>query len=132
MGLWFRLCGTYIVQRGGVVVQFRVLLSAVVFDFARAGQAVRLNLMELYWWFKITCSTRARNMPINPSREFLIHAADCKRMARFTHDSENELAWTRMAERWQQCAEWFKSQALAADHHPIARHRPRQFRFAHR
>ncbi len=40
-----------------------------------------------------------------PSEEFLRHAAECKSMARFTHDPENRAAWREMAERWVRCAE---------------------------
>jgi hypothetical protein len=68
-------------------------------------------------------------MPINPSEEFLKHAAECKRMARFAHGSKDKAAWTRMAERWQQCAEWFDSQTLMVNHYPPTQHRPRDFKF---
>ena len=37
---------------------------------------------------------------MNPSEEFLRHAADCQRMAKFTHDPTSKVTWTRMAERW--------------------------------
>jgi hypothetical protein len=51
---------------------------------------------------------------MNPSEEFLKHAADCQRMAKFTRDPESKATWNRMAERWLECAERFKrSQASA-------------------
>jgi hypothetical protein len=51
---------------------------------------------------------------INPSDEFLRHAADCQQMARFTRDPASKATWSRMAERWRHCAEVFQSQRLAA------------------
>ena len=41
---------------------------------------------------------------INPSDEFLRHAADCQQMARFTRDPASKATWSRMAERWRHCA----------------------------
>jgi len=38
--------------------------------------------------------------PINPSDEFLRHAADCQQMAKFTRDPASKATWRRMAERW--------------------------------
>ena len=51
---------------------------------------------------------------INPSDEFLRHAADCQQMARFTRDPASKATWSRMAERWRHCAEVFPSQRPAA------------------
>jgi hypothetical protein len=51
---------------------------------------------------------------INPSDEFLRHAADCQQMARFTRDPASKATWSRMAERWRHCAEVFQSQRSAA------------------
>jgi len=51
---------------------------------------------------------------MNPSEEFLRHAADCQRMAKFTRDRASRETWNRMAERWVRCAEVFKSQRAAA------------------
>ena len=59
---------------------------------------------------------------MNPSEEFLRHAADCQRMAKFTRDPTSKVTWTRMAERWIRCAEVFKSQRAAA--RPAKRFRP--------
>ena len=50
---------------------------------------------------------------INPSDEFLRHAADCQQMARFTRDPASKATWSRMAERWRHCAEVFQSQRPA-------------------
>jgi hypothetical protein len=47
---------------------------------------------------------------IDPSDEFLRHAADCQQMARFTRDPASKATWSRMAERWLHCAEVFQSQ----------------------
>jgi len=46
---------------------------------------------------------------MNPSEEFLRHAADCQQMAKFTRDPTSKQTWSRMAERWVRCAEVFKS-----------------------
>jgi hypothetical protein len=51
---------------------------------------------------------------MNPSEEFLRHAADCQQMAKFTRDPASRATWSRMAERWLQCAENFKSRNEAA------------------
>ena len=52
--------------------------------------------------------------PINPSDEFLRHAADCQQMAKFTRDPASKATWSRMADRWRHCAEVFESQQSAA------------------
>jgi len=45
-------------------------------------------------------------------------------MAKFTRDPASKATWSRMAERWLQCAERFRSQSLAAHHHmPAKRYR---------
>jgi hypothetical protein len=51
---------------------------------------------------------------MNPPEEFLRHAADCERMAKFTRDPASKATWNRMAERWLRCAEVFESQRAAA------------------
>jgi hypothetical protein len=58
---------------------------------------------------------------MNPPEEFLRHAADCQRMAKFTRDPVSKATWSRMAERWLRCAEVFKRQSAAAK--PAKRHR---------
>jgi hypothetical protein len=61
---------------------------------------------------------------MNPSEEFLRHAADCAQMAKFTRDPESRATWSRMAERWLDCAERFKIQSQAAHRNPAkSRHR---------
>lgn len=60
---------------------------------------------------------------MNPSEEFLRHAADCEQMAKFTRDPQSRATWQRMAERWLTCAERFKSESLAAQNAPIKRPR---------
>ena len=62
--------------------------------------------------------------PINPSDEFLRHAADCQKMAKFTRDPASRATWRRMAERWLHCAEVFQSQrAMAQQRPPSQSHR---------
>ena len=58
---------------------------------------------------------------MNPSEEFLRHAADCQRMAKFSRDPTSKATWNRMAERWLRCAETFNRQSAAAK--PMHRHR---------
>jgi len=60
---------------------------------------------------------------MNPSEEFLRHAADCQQMAKFTRDPASKATWSRMAERWLDCAERFKSQSEAIKRTPPKRHR---------
>jgi hypothetical protein len=48
--------------------------------------------------------------------EFLKHAADCQEMAKSTRDPVSKASWSRMADRWLQCAEWAKTQASARSH----------------
>jgi hypothetical protein len=47
---------------------------------------------------------------MNPSEEFLRHAAECQQMAKFTRDPASKATWSRMAERWLRCAEVFQRQ----------------------
>ena len=70
-------------------------------------------------------------MPIDPTEEFLKHAAECKRMARYAHGSEDKAAWARLAERWQRCAEWFKGETLAITRHSTTHHRRTIHNWAH-
>jgi hypothetical protein len=55
---------------------------------------------------------------MNPSDEFLRHAADCQQMAKFTRDPQSRATWSRMAERWIHCAERFDREVLAAHRGP--------------
>jgi hypothetical protein len=63
---------------------------------------------------------------MNPSEEFLRHAADCQQMAKFTRDPASRETWNRMAERWLTCAERFNTESAAVHHRapPKRRHRP--------
>jgi hypothetical protein len=65
---------------------------------------------------------------INPSDEFLRHAADCQQMAKFTRDPASKATWIRMAERWLHCAEVFQSQRQAV---PSKRQPPQPHRRNH-
>ena len=47
------------------------------------------------------------------SEEFLRHAADCQRMAKFAHDRESKSVWSGMAERWFRCAEVAKKHGVS-------------------
>jgi hypothetical protein len=58
---------------------------------------------------------------MDPSEEFLKHAADCQQMAKFTRDPQSRATWIRMAQRWIDCAERFKIQTRA-----VARTPPRR------
>jgi hypothetical protein len=60
---------------------------------------------------------------MNPSEEFLRHAADCQQMAKFTRDPASKATWSRMAERWLNCAERFKSESEAIKRNSPKRHR---------
>ncbi len=66
---------------------------------------------------------------MNPSEEFLRHAADCQRMAKFTRDPASKATWNRMAERWLHCAQVFDRQLAAA--RPAPRHRKSTAEFQH-
>jgi hypothetical protein len=61
---------------------------------------------------------------MNPSERFVKFAAECERMAKFTHTLQNRAVWTRMAERWLRCAELYDRQSSAAQHcEMMKRHR---------
>jgi hypothetical protein len=45
---------------------------------------------------------------LNPSEQFLRHAAECESMAKFSHDPRSRAVWHGMAERWMRCAELAK------------------------
>ena len=50
---------------------------------------------------------------MSPSEEFLKHAADCQQMAWSTRDPQSKATWSRMAQRWRDCAERFEHQSRA-------------------
>jgi hypothetical protein len=58
---------------------------------------------------------------MNPSEEFLKHAADCQKMAKFTRDPQSRATWNRMAQRWMDCAERFKIQTQTVARAPLRR-----------
>ena len=66
---------------------------------------------------------------MNPAEEFVMFAAECESMAKFTHTPENKALWKRMAERWLRCAELYDRQNSAAQQgnsakrHPTSAHR---------
>jgi hypothetical protein len=61
---------------------------------------------------------------INPGDAFLQHAADCQRMAKFTRDPESRETWSRMAQRWTECAERFKHDREAFHRTPLRHRKP--------
>jgi hypothetical protein len=44
---------------------------------------------------------------MNLPEEFLKHAAECERSAKFVRDPKSKAEWHRMAERWRRCATTF-------------------------
>jgi hypothetical protein len=50
---------------------------------------------------------------MNPSEEFLRHAAECESMAKFTRDPESKATWIHMAQRWVRCAQLYDTQSVA-------------------
>jgi hypothetical protein len=70
-----------------------------------------------------TTNGHHRATPMHPPDEFLKRAADCMSMAKFSRDPESRAMWSRMAERWRQCAERFSGQSSAAHDHSPKRHR---------
>jgi hypothetical protein len=64
--------------------------------------------------------------PMNPSEEFLRHAAECESMAKFARDPQSKATWNHMAQRWVRCAELFTKQTLAAQHAPAAKRHHRR------
>jgi hypothetical protein len=42
---------------------------------------------------------------MDPAREFMKHAAECRRMAQATRDRDSKATWASMAARWKQLAE---------------------------
>jgi hypothetical protein len=51
---------------------------------------------------------------MNLPDDFLKHALDCERLAKFTRDPESRATWNRMAERWRRCASIFSEESVAA------------------
>ncbi len=62
--------------------------------------------------------------PMHPPDEFLKHATECLQMAKLTRDPASKATWSRMAERWLQCAERAKNPSVAAPHPMPARRYP--------
>jgi hypothetical protein len=61
---------------------------------------------------------------IDPGDEFLRHAADCAHMARLTRDRQSRATWSRMAERWTECAERFRREREAIHRSPTRYRKP--------
>jgi hypothetical protein len=68
---------------------------------------------HLYGIEKGTGDPRRRITPMNPTDQFLKHAAECQQMAKATRNAASKATWNRMAERWLQCAERAESQSVA-------------------
>jgi len=70
--------------------------------------------------------------PMDTSEKFLRFAAECERMAKFTHSRENKTVWTRMAERWLRCAKLYdRESAIAHSSASARRHRTPAHSAAH-
>ena len=69
--------------------------------------------MRLAHFAATYCLTKGWLMDI--VEKFLIHAGECRRMARFTRDLEAKAVWNRMADRWLMLAtkEKARSQQLS-------------------
>ena len=50
---------------------------------------------------------------MSPAERFVRFAAECDRMAKFTHIPENKTEWTRMAARWRLYADFYDQQTSA-------------------
>jgi hypothetical protein len=46
---------------------------------------------------------------------FLIRAAECETMAKIAREPDSRAVWTRMAERWQRCAQ-VEANAISTAH----------------
>jgi hypothetical protein len=53
---------------------------------------------------------------IVPAKEFRKHAADCRRMARENADATARASWSRLAKRWELCADLAEQEAASAGH----------------
>lgn len=51
---------------------------------------------------------------IVPAREFRRHATACRRIARTRDDDASKDAWTRLARRWDLCAELAEQETASA------------------
>jgi hypothetical protein len=60
---------------------------------------------------------------MDPAEKFLRFAAECEFMAKFTHNRENKVVWTRMAERWVRCAKLYEGQNAMVHAGSARRHR---------
>ena len=53
--------------------------------------------------------------------EFLKHAAECERMAKFARNPASKATWSEMAARWEQCAKRAKPQQPEASYNASAK-----------
>jgi hypothetical protein len=51
---------------------------------------------------------------MSPAERFVKLAAECERMAKFTHTPESRVEWVGFAQRWRQYAEIYDRQETAA------------------
>jgi hypothetical protein len=51
---------------------------------------------------------------INPAREYRKHAAACHRLARVASDDQTRDVWSRLAKRWELCAELAERETSSA------------------
>jgi hypothetical protein len=58
---------------------------------------------------------------MSPAERFVKLAAECERMAKFTHTRESRIEWARFAQRWRRYAEIYDRQESAAHHGSLTR-----------
>lgn len=51
---------------------------------------------------------------MSPAERFAMLAAECERMAKFTHTPESRIEWARFAQRWRGYAEMYDRRESAA------------------
>jgi hypothetical protein len=60
---------------------------------------------ELFYGAAGDWGNQGAETPMYAPDEFLKQAAECERMAKLARSPANKATWSRMAERWLQCAE---------------------------
>jgi hypothetical protein len=69
---------------------------------------------------------------MSPAERFVMFAAECERMAKFTHTPESRIEWARFAQRWRRYAEIYDRQESAANHgSSTRRHRAAPHTWSH-
>jgi hypothetical protein len=69
---------------------------------------------------------------MSPAERFVMLAAECERMAKFTHTPESRAEWARFAQRWRGYAEIYGRRESAAHHDgSTKRHRAASHAWSH-